>query len=372
MSTVTDREIARTREIDVHHAKGIPRIASAPAPPPAPPPPPVPPGPVAIPDGDPHAAALEIWRTVHPNAAGELRERIATIARELDDLVDHARTHEAMLLPEFVIRAAYWLNLRDVLAARLATMEGTDPPQRPAIAVEVFGLVVSIRRWKDREVLRVERTIAIGRIGSDLKRVEGDIQHLVITHGHSRNYEARSPAHLAGLCTSADLWQNAMVEALERRAGLRQRLEALGDDRQQRAQSITAIVTTTGEMAIVGTVAEHMPAPDHGAGELERALGELASRLASVDPETRLAEALSGDRKRLLDRLGDARKAQAGSKADAARRLVSEASAGSLESITELGRHVTQPELSQALTAARGSAAHFVAVVAELIAGGKP
>jgi hypothetical protein len=343
-----------------------------PAPPPPPPTPPTPPT-IDIPDDpDPAAAAIRLWGKVHPGAAAELQQRIATATEELANLVDFGRTDPGMPLREFTRRAAYRVTLRNTLESRLAAMQGGDPPRRPDIAVEVFDLVVSVRRWKDREVLKDERGGAIRRIGLDLARVEADIRHHAAAHGNSRQFMPGSPEHKAGLIESGDLWLTRMTALLTERAGLRERLVGLGDDRQARAASITAAVATANEQAVVDDVAKVLPASsDFGAANSERVIRELDGRLAGLDPETRLYSTLDADRTRLQDRLKDAQAARAGSQADAARRLVREASGGSLEHIAQLQPHVRHPALAGALATARGVDEHLVATVSELIGGTK-
>jgi hypothetical protein len=328
---------------------------------------------VDIPDGDPHAAALAIWRDVHPNAAAELRERIAADAAALADWLDHARTNTGLSLLEFVRRASVLVARRNTLADRLATIEGSAAVDRGPLAAEVFALAVGVfplgvDRWRGREILRTERQRAIQRLGQELATVEGDIQHTAATHAHSRMFTVQSPEHKAGFTESADVWLGLMTSMLQRRAELQARLAALGDDQAERARSVSVVVGTLGELAVVESVASAMPAPsDFGASALEAQIRALDSRLAGLDPETRQYEQLSGDRQRLQARLGDARKAQAGSQADAARRLVAEASSGSLEHIAQLQPHVSHPDLASALATARGVDEHFIATVGEMI-----
>jgi hypothetical protein len=338
-------------------------------PPPGPPPPP----PVAIPDGEPFDQALAIWRKVHPTAADELRQRIAADGKSLDDLVDTARTRTEVPLREFVRRAAMYVTRRNTLETRLARLEGTQPRGRPSPEAEIHGLVTSIRRWRDGEALRTERQNAIARLNRELEHAEWTVRHLAAGHASNRAFQPGSPEHKAHLVDSADLWLQQCVAALNSRADLMERLQALGDDKAARARAITAVVTSTGDMAVVQSVAGRMIAPDHGVSRIEAAIRDLDSRLSGLDPDCRAFEQLSGDRQRLQSALEDARKARAGSQTDLARGLVQKASEGSLEHCSELQSHVGGlPELSKALATARGADEHLIAVVAELMGDRQP
>jgi hypothetical protein len=319
---------------------------------------------VDIPDDpDPHRAALAIYRAVHPTAAAELRERIAGDGRAIEDLVDTARTRAELHPVHFVRRAAMLIRRRNDLEARLATIEGTSPRARPSPEAEIFNLIGSVRRWRDLEVLRVERQAWIARLHRELDEVGLTIRQVADSH---------RAIHAVRVADASDLWLEKMTRALERRASLKERLAALGDDREARARTITAVVGVAGELAVVESVAPKMLSPDFSASRIKHALEDADARLSRLDPDSRAYKQLTADRQELQDSLQDARDRAEAHRTDLARRLVQEASGGSLEHITMLSQHVSDPELSRALAAARGGDDVLISTVAELMGERQP
>jgi hypothetical protein len=323
-------------------------------------------------DLEPFDAALAIYKAVHPTAADELKARIKADDAALADWVDAARTRTGMLLGEFVRRAAVHVQRRNTLESRLARLEGTQPRARPSPEAEIHDLVRSIRRWADGEALRAERQTAIVRLNRELDHCEWTIRHLAASHGNTRAFTPGSPQHKAHLVDSSDLWLSQMVATLNSRADLRERLAELGDDRQARGKTISVVLGSLGELAVVESVAPRMMSPDFSASRLKAALRDIDSRLAGLDSETKLYRQLQDDRRELQDSLGEAQAKAEAHRTDLARRLVSEASSGSLEHCTELARYTSHPELSKALADARGQDSHLIAAVAELMGERSP
>jgi hypothetical protein len=309
-------------------------------------------------------AALKIYASVHADAIPELKARIDGANRAIEDLVDTARTRAEFPQAHFRRRAKVYIDRRNLLSDRLALLQASAPPQRPAVAAEILGLIRSVRRWRDDEDLRRERQAWIGRLNRELAEVELRIRQVADSH---------AATHVIGFDHPSDLWLTKMVQSLTRRGEILEQLRAVGDDRAARARSVTAIVNSVGEMAIVDGLSPKMLSPDYSASRIEASIRDVDSQLAGLDEETRRFRDLTADRQRLQDQLGEARGRVEAHRRELASKLVSGASEGSLEHITELGRHVgDHPELSRALNAARGADSHLIAVVSELLEDRKP
>jgi hypothetical protein len=176
-----------------------------------------------------------------------------------------------------------------------------------------------------------------------------------------------SDAHKSGLVESSDSWLALMTQRLQERADELAFREAIGADASRRAATITAVVGTSGELAIVQTIAQALPAAGHQSAALATQLQAVESRLGGLDPDSRLHASLTAQRRTLQDQLQQARAAEADAREGQARRLVSEAASGSLPHVAELSRHAVPEPVKAALRDAMGSDEQLVAVVGELI-----
>jgi hypothetical protein len=327
---------------------------------------------VAIPEGPPGPGALTMLAALDGMTAAKTADRVARIGREIDDLVDQARTDEQQELTRFVTLTSRKVKLRAALEARMKALGG-KVPERPAASVSVYDLIISIRRWRDGQQLRVERERLIDRLRSEQAEVEASLQnHGMVADGKSTSLptSVASGHHVTtGLIEHADEWLRRAEVLLARRLDLRRRLEGLdqGGDASRALTVAAALEDAGGIEAATRTIAATQPGLTADIGRTRGAIAELQARLGRIDPESRAGLDLT---QRIQDRqeaLEEFQKRSLVQQQTEARAIIDAALTGGLKPLAELER-LAGPALSAAIRSIRGSDTELVAVTSELIA----
>jgi len=357
-------------------------------PPPVASPLPPPPPPVSLPDGDPAAGALAILAAVRPDAADALRQRIATIEAELAQHLGRARLDDvgpnAVTLRSFAQRVANRIRLRNVLEARLATLDSTAAPDRPAVAVEVADLTRRVKRWKAGDELRQQRTEIATKATRELGEVEAQLQVVA-----QRTQEGRPLGvdrgiqcphclkRLPGAVDHATTGQSEpqdealrqLSSLLTRRRELQRTLASIGEDIGARSEAARIAVNAVSREAVLNVLVPAQSVPEGSVLALRHALSDLDARIQRTDDETETYAALVERRAKLEGDLERAIEAVDRERQTRAARLLDSALGGDLPSIASLETIVRPalPTLARDLANTRGSDLHLIGVVSQLI-----
>jgi hypothetical protein len=326
---------------------------------------------IEIPDGtDPAAIALQVLgMAMGVDAARSFRTRAAQAQADIGDQVEEARLRTDVKLDRFISLVAVKLRVRDLLTSRADTLEGR-PGGRPAdVDVELTGLVMSVARWADGNLIRQDRARLISSATLELAEVTTRLTSgLPSSVRESHGSDPSQGWHAKGLITREDEWLRRYETALIRRADLGGRLARLGRDRGATATAVVSAIATAGASKVAELIAPRMPADTSRVSALEAELGRMGREIGRTDAQTTRFKLLTKEGERLQAELAGARQAVLAVQADAAAGMIGSASTGDLPSIRALEALVGGlPALKAELSLARGSGDELAATIGLLL-----
>lgn len=316
---------------------------------------------VDVPDGDPETVALALLWRLNPFARRDAEARIELHTADVEQLVESARLGRAEL-GAFIVRAAHFLAIQDVLAARLGRETAADIPAR------IHALLGSVRRWADGEDLRREWTRRAALARQELASIVNDIQVLAGQATGNWHSDPNTVEHMRGLHRPADVWLRRMAALIRRRQDVTARLAALGEDVAARARAVTTAVIAAGRLDVAAAVAPAMRVFDRATIVRERREA-MERELATIDPDSQRAAALRDTIADTDDQMERAVQANEADRLAEASSLIGLACTGDMTAIAELERYCRRQytDLADALASTRGGPAQLVATIAEVI-----
>ena len=316
----------------------------------------------------PIVASLAALNVRRGHLGDDLAARVSELETSLRAL--HEEFRHGGPPEEFARKAGRLIRLRNrAEAMRAAVDPDFTPADRPAVAGEVLGLLGTARLRADEATawIRTTRPAMISRLKAELEEFDGQAKELADGYG-ARDFTVGTEHLQTGESTQLDEHLRRLASIFGRRAVLAARLELLVGGQDYVAAVAAAVDAAGGLEAVTATVADRLAAemagPDVQAAEAR--IRNLASRLASIDPDSELAAQLAGEKAAADDELVAAR-ARVGRRAAAsAAALVADVLAGDGGRARELER-IAPKALAAALVAARAGGDQLEATVAAVL-----